>query len=281
VAAAWLVAASLAFAGAVAPPLGTLPGLLLSAVCTSLGLAFLALAGASLSACGPARRLGWVASGLPPRVLAGLVLGMLALSQLAEWVIELAGLGGQGTLGEFDRIVSAARGAPLGAAVLGFALLPGVCEELALRGWLQRGLEPRLGGAAAVVLGAAAFGVLHADPVHASGAFVLGLYLGTVAWWAGSIRPAVLCHVVNNGVATAGAAAEPGAPVTGVLLAAGLVAGPWALGRLWRRRAAARPGPDSGPGSGERPSRAARGTEDAAPAPSDQDRGSPEAADGR
>jgi membrane protease YdiL (CAAX protease family) len=61
-------------------------------------------------------------------------------------------------------------------------------------------LREHWGGARAVVVSAACFGVLHVDPngIHMTLAFVMGLYLGFVAERTGSTLPAIVCHVVNN-----------------------------------------------------------------------------------
>lgn len=239
VAFACFVAGLLAFAAAATARFDDAYGLALGAAATSLGLVFWALAGAVFSDAGLRRRLGWLPSGLPPGVLAGLVLGMLGTSQLIEWAIRLTGNEGVGQLGEIRRALTALGPGELAAALVGVALLPGFAEEVALRGFVQRGLAPRWGAPVAVIVASLLFGLLHGDPIHAAGAFVLGLYLGTVVALCGSIRPAVLCHVVNNAVATLG-------PALGVhggewLLVAGVAAGPWALWRTALHRAAAHP----------------------------------------
>jgi membrane protease YdiL (CAAX protease family) len=61
-----------------------------------------------------------------------------------------------------------------------------------------------------VVLSAAIFGLAHFDPVHSSLAFLLGAYLGVVTQLARSIRPAILCHVVNNTLGILAPALAPG-----------------------------------------------------------------------
>ena len=242
----WLAAGLLALAAAVGSSIDTAYTLAFSGGATALGLGCIAMAGGVFSGQPVARRLGWVPSGLPPAVLAGLVLGLLATSQLAETVIDLAGYREVGNLAHFRRVLTGVRAAPdLLSLAVGLAILPGIGEELALRGWVQRGLEPRAGKAAAVIATALVFGLLHGEPVHAAGAFALGLYLGAVVAMCGSVRPAILCHVVNNLVATLGTAL--GLQALGPPLAVlGVLAGPWAL---WRThlagRAAHRPLGDS------------------------------------
>jgi len=191
------------------------------------------VAGAALSGQPIARRLGWVPSGLPAPVLVGLVLGLLATSHGVEWAIAQAGLREVGTLAHIRRVLTGIGPGELAVALLGVALLPGVGEELALRGLVQRGLEPRTGAVAAVGVTAVLFGLLHGEPVHAAGAAVLGVYLGSVVALSGSVRPAVLCHVANNAVATLGTALA-WERVGAALVLLGAVLGPWALWRLAR-----------------------------------------------
>lgn len=237
----WFAAALLAFAAAAAGSADSARSLAANAAATSVGLACLALGGALFSDEPVGRRLGWVPSGLPPTVLFGLVLGMLATSQLAEWAIDLAGYRDVGNLAHFRHVLAGVRQPPdLLAATVGLALLPGVAEELALRGWIQRGLERRVAPAVAVVATALVFGLLHGEPVHAAGACALGLYLGSVVALCGSIRPAVLCHVVNNLAATLGTALGLEAFAAPIVVL-GAVAGPWALWRTALQRTAARP----------------------------------------
>ena len=92
------------------------------------------------------------------------------------------------------------------AARVAFGIAPGVAEELLCRGFIQRGLQRRFGPAVAVVLAAVLFGALHIEPIHSVTAATLGVYLGVVCWLADSVRPAIVCHAINNCVAVASAA---------------------------------------------------------------------------
>lgn len=236
---AWLAAAfAFLLAGSRMPPGGP-EAMAWVAGSTSAGLLCLALFGAALSHPSKAVRLGWLPSGLAPSVQAGLVLGLLAASQLVDWTIALAGLREVGTLAEFRAEVAGVSGTTFLACLLGLAVLPGFGEELALRGFLQRGLAPRFGAPAAVAMASALFAALHADWVHSAGAFVLGLYLGAVTALAGSVRPAILCHLLNNLLATTSVATGFHA-LAPALVVSGLFAGPWAFWRLTLHAQAAR-----------------------------------------
>lgn len=78
------------------------------------------------------------------------------------------------------------------------AIGAGVGEELFFRGFMARVLAARWSRVATVVVTAAAFGLVHGDPLHSPLAFVLGLFLGLVAEEAGSVRPTIFAHVLNN-----------------------------------------------------------------------------------
>lgn len=219
---------------------GSALALALIAGTTSAALLCFAFGGAVLSGRPIAQRLGWTPARLSWPVHVGLVLGLLAVSQLVEWAIALVGYGDVGTLAEFRGTMAGVPARALLPVLVGLALLPAFGEELALRGWIQRGLAPRLGAPLAVVLASALFGLLHGDVVHAAGAFVLGIYLGAVTALADSVRPAVLCHGVNNLLATTTVALGLEAVAPAVVVLGGL-AGPWALRRLWLRGRTAHP----------------------------------------
>jgi membrane protease YdiL (CAAX protease family) len=163
-----------------------------------LFLGLLALAGAALSAAPVSERLGLRKGRLPAGLLVLLALGTVALSHALDVVIDLAQLGEQGTLAELESALTEIRGRSFWLALLGLGLAPGVAEELMCRGLVQRGLVPRLGAPAAVVLASLFFGALHVDPVHAAFAAILGLYLGILCHLAGSVWAAITCHAANN-----------------------------------------------------------------------------------
>jgi membrane protease YdiL (CAAX protease family) len=172
----------------------------------------LAFWGAALSRPpGPGHRLGLGRGDLPISTSLALVLGFVALSGGLHQGLVSLGLRETGALAEIDELVREARTrAPtLLLAFLALGMAPGFGEEILFRGFLQRGLIPRLGVFWGVLLSAAVFGLAHFDPIHSSLAFVLGAYLGVVVHLAGSIRTAILCHVVNNTLGILGPAMMP------------------------------------------------------------------------
>ena len=204
----------------------------------------LALSGAVLSRSRSlGDRLGLGRGALPVSTSVVLVVGFVALSGgLHQWLVSVD-LRSTGSLAEIDAVVREARvRAPsFLLALLALGIAPGFGEEVFFRGFIQRGLTPRLGALWGVLLSAAIFGLAHFDPIHSSLAFLLGAYLGVVVQLAGCIRTAILCHVLNNTLGVLAPALMPSALASGgtwaipVLLA---LAGVSLLYAFWQRRSA-------------------------------------------
>jgi membrane protease YdiL (CAAX protease family) len=240
-ASAWLlVASALASASALAALSERLSDevLALSAAASAVELVIAALAlAAALLAPGSARaRLGLLSPRFGMRDTAVLAAGTLALSHALDALLAQTGLYEQSELAGFARSMHGARGLPLGVALLAIGLLPAAAEELLCRGVLQRSLVPRLGPAVGIALASFAFGALHVEPVHAAFAVLLGAYLGLVGHWSGSVFTPIVCHAVNNGLATLISALcgpTPSGSPAEVAVGLGLAAG--ALGWVRRR----------------------------------------------
>jgi len=71
-------------------------------------------------------------------------------------------------------------------------------EEIFFRGYMQGRLRERLGPAWAVAITSTCFGLGHSVSLEGAGAVVGGVYYGYVTELSGSIRPAILCHLVYN-----------------------------------------------------------------------------------
>jgi membrane protease YdiL (CAAX protease family) len=232
-------AAALAFARVAALEAGEEPVALLRSALYLQGFwILLALAGALLAEGASVRqRLGLVPAAMSRPRIALAVAGFLAVSHGVHLALVSVDLRDTGSLAQLDSAVRGAEGALLVLAVAAVGIVPGVAEELLFRGLVQGTLQRILPALAAVGASAALFGVAHADPVHSSGAFVLGLYLGAVAWRARSVWPAIACHVTNNAAAVLLAALRPPAlPLSSVASAALLfLAGAAALALSGRR----------------------------------------------
>lgn len=79
------------------------------------------------------------------------------------------------------------------------AMIPAVAEELFFRGGVQQLLsEWTKKDHAAIILSAAFFSFLHFDPTGFIVRFILGLFLGYLFYWSGSLRLAIAAHFVFN-----------------------------------------------------------------------------------
>jgi len=122
--------------------------------------------------------------------------GTLALSVCCATASDLLGLRSEA----MDEIGNALQHAPGGAVagVVAVAVAPGLGEETFFRGFMQTRLVASWGRWPGIVATAAAFGLLHFDPVQGPQAFVLGLFLGWVVVRLDGIRPSMAAHVANN-----------------------------------------------------------------------------------
>jgi uncharacterized protein len=150
----------------------------------------------------PAEKLRLRRENTTPALVLAAVLGTLALGQVLDSGIALAGLGEYGALAEIRRMLEGQSGLTLVRAVLVIALGAGVAEEVFFRGYMQTRLVKRFRPSTAILITSAAFGLLHFDPLHTPFAFALGIWLGTVTERSGTIIPAIVAHSINNAVAT-------------------------------------------------------------------------------
>jgi hypothetical protein len=73
-------------------------------------------------------------------------------------------------------------------------------EEMMFRGFFQRILEYRQGDITkSVLLSAMVFALVHFNPWWVVQIYLMGLFLGYLAWRANSIWPSFVLHAVNNG----------------------------------------------------------------------------------
>jgi sodium transport system permease protein len=89
----------------------------------------------------------------------------------------------------------------LGTAILLFAAIPAVCEELAFRGFILSGLEHGHRTRSAILLSALLFGFMHVLLSlfqQLFNATLLGIVLGLLAIRSRSILPGIVFHFINN-----------------------------------------------------------------------------------
>lgn len=84
--------------------------------------------------------------------------------------------------------------------VLYIALAPGISEELLFRGYIQRRLLQRWSPWTAILVTSLIFGIFHVMPHSVVLGFVIGIWLGVLAWRTGSVYPGICCHAFINGI---------------------------------------------------------------------------------
>ncbi|HSD26798.1 MAG TPA: type II CAAX endopeptidase family protein [Vicinamibacteria bacterium] len=96
------------------------------------------------------------------------------------------------------------------------AVLPGLCEELVVRGALLPSLVRPLGSALAVGASALLFAAIHLDPYRFLFTFTVGFVFGVVRLATGSLWPPILAHLTLNALtfAIAPLVDDPSQPYT-------------------------------------------------------------------
>jgi sodium transport system permease protein len=84
------------------------------------------------------------------------------------------------------------------AALLAYALVPAVCEEIAFRGFILTGLHRRFRPRNAVLVSAFLFALYHLNVFLFLPAFGLGVVLGLLTLRSRSLVPAILFHFAHN-----------------------------------------------------------------------------------
>ncbi len=146
------------------------------------------------------------------RLLLLAVVGVIGLQPVAQWLAELNRQiplpEGLRALDETQlEVIQAVLASDLGLAfnLVMMALVPAICEEVLFRGYAQRQFERATGPAMGVVLSGVLFGLYHLRPSQLIPLVVLGLFMAYLVWRSGSLLPAMLVHVVHNGLAVAAA----------------------------------------------------------------------------
>jgi membrane protease YdiL (CAAX protease family) len=94
--------------------------------------------------------------------------------------------------------VTAETPAQLLMLLLAAAIVPGLCEEVVFRGYFQQIYSRRFGAHRGILVAAVLFAIMHLDPWHLPALFLIGLYLGYLFVWTGSLWVPVCAHAANN-----------------------------------------------------------------------------------
>ena len=124
--------------------------------------------------------------------------GLLGLSVACGAGIDLLGVSPGSTMDVMQSAFRSPSPAQLALAAAAIGVVPGVAEEVFFRGFLLESLSASWGLWPGIIASAAAFGLIHVDPVQVGAAFVAGVFLAWSARRLGSIRPTIVAHAVNN-----------------------------------------------------------------------------------
>jgi membrane protease YdiL (CAAX protease family) len=169
-----------------------------AALASSSVFAIVAAAGAWLSERSLVVPLRLGRSRATPRGIAAAVVGTAGLSVFLGEGADLLGMGNAGTLGHIASALARLAPAQVLLAFGSLAVLPAIAEEALFRGLVQTRLVASWGRWPGIGASAAAFGLVHLDPVQGTIAFGAGLFLGWIAERLGGIRPTVAAHLTNN-----------------------------------------------------------------------------------
>ena len=122
---------------------------------------------------------------------------LFSLSQLNEWVVELAELLGYQRR---DGFVPDVAGWKIVPVLLVVALIPAVMEETLFRGILLNNAESELGTVRVILVSGFCFSLYHGSVEQTVYQFVVGCLLGLLAVRSRSLGPCVLLHFLNNAV---------------------------------------------------------------------------------
>ena len=86
-------------------------------------------------------------------------------------------------------------------SLLGTIIIVPFAEEFLFRGVIYRTLDRRFSIATTIIIQAVLFGILHGNLIQGTYATFLGIAFGYITYKSQSIWPAVICHMVNNGIA--------------------------------------------------------------------------------
>ena len=203
-------------------------------------------------------RLGLGAGRLPIGAVIALVLGTLGLSSAIDAVLTYTAPRAieHSVATGISRGLAPPPAAPIpirdfAIAFAGTVLAPAIGEELLCRGVLQRSLARWMPATAAIGLAAIVFGSLHREWTHGLIAAAMGCYIGLVAHWADSTRPAIAAHAFNNFAALLGSTGLVTLSLPGAHgIAAGLALAGFGVAWAWfaRPRGAAAIDPTLQPG---------------------------------
>ena len=131
---------------------------------------------------------------------------MTMLAAVSTWliVVEISAIQNelfpypQSFLDAFEDIFKVFQARGVGYSLVMMAVLPAVCEETLFRGFIMTGFRKQWGATRAVILTAVIFGLFHLSPYRYLPTGLLGLLIGAVVVWTGSLWSGMLAHFIVN-----------------------------------------------------------------------------------
>jgi len=138
----------------------------------------------------------------PRYLIAAILIGVSAWVPAQEINVLQARLVGvpSAVVENFKIMEEAVSALSLWEAILLLALVPAVCEELFFRGLILSGLSTSARKWTAIITSAVIFGVFHFILFKMPVTVGLGVVMALLCWNAGSIVPAMLAHLLHNGL---------------------------------------------------------------------------------
>ncbi len=143
------------------------------------------------------RRTPWVFLGLG--MAAGLTVGLLPGWYAHQMSVAFPSLS-NGALGMINGALTSGHPVWRGVLAIEIAVIVPLAEELVFRGFMWDALRRYVSLPTTWIVTSAIFCAYHMDPLQSSAIIPTALMLGWLRWTSGSLWPAVLLHVFNNGL---------------------------------------------------------------------------------
>lgn len=104
--------------------------------------------------------------------------------------------------GSVMRIVAAHSPVEFAVIVFVICITPAVCEEFLFRGFVLTNLKKAARASSAIFLSGLLFAIYHFQPFNLVPLIVLGWFLGFVVYYSNSIFTGMICHFLNNFLAS-------------------------------------------------------------------------------
>jgi uncharacterized protein len=101
---------------------------------------------------------------------------------------------------QYSDIISGSGMYNLILSIIVAAIIPAFTEEFLFRGFLQHSLEQRLRPYTAIMVTSIIFALFHFNPVNIIPLFIIGIYLGIVAYTSQSIYLSLFIHFTYNAI---------------------------------------------------------------------------------